>query len=195
MDKQQYAPIRSTIGETEYHNCRRCKRLMPSDQFRGFHGNLGDVYRGKLLLHPFCHTCRKQRLGKHATHKLYSPKLDRFMTKLASRAKSSYTRGLNCYLDKDDLIGLYIEQNGLCALSGFKLTFGMGNVPTHVSVDRIDSGKDYTLDNVQLVCRVVNIMKNDQDQRQFVKWCKRVTLAALRKQKELQDGISAAELS
>ena len=47
-----------------------------------------------------------------------------------------------------------------------------GKVPTNLSLDRIDSSQGYTEDNVQLVCRIVNIMKNDLSVDEFVGWCK-----------------------
>jgi hypothetical protein len=39
------------------------------------------------------------------------------------------------------------------------------------SFDRIDSGQDYTLGNVQWVHKVVNRMKMDLGEDEFLKWC------------------------
>ena len=44
----------------------------------------------------------------------------------------------------------------------------------NISVDRIDSQKDYTIDNIQLVCQIYNYMKWDLKQDDFVKYCKHV---------------------
>lgn len=52
---------------------------------------------------------------------------------------------------------------------------GKGNrCPAAPSLDRIDSGKDYTLDNVQMVLQVVNMMKNDMPQGVFIEVCQSV---------------------
>lgn len=42
----------------------------------------------------------------------------------------------------------------------------------NISVDRIDSSKGYTKDNVQLVCDIVNRMKLDLNMSKFVELCK-----------------------
>jgi hypothetical protein len=57
---------------------------------------------------------------------------------------------------------LYIKQNKLCALSGLPLVFGRSSYPreTTASLDRIDSTKGYTLDNIQWVHKNINLMKN-----------------------------------
>ncbi len=39
------------------------------------------------------------------------------------------------------------------------------------SIDRIDSMKDYTSDNVQFVCSVVNVMKNKLPEADFIQFC------------------------
>lgn len=67
----------------------------------------------------------------------------------------------------------YNAQQGLCAISGIPLAYqaGMGRVPTNISIDRIDNGKGYVRDNVQLVCDAVNRMKQDFSQANFIQWC------------------------
>jgi len=46
--------------------------------------------------------------------------------------------------------------------------FYEGRVNTNVSIDRIDSTKGYSKDNVQLVCMAANQMKNDLSMEEFV---------------------------
>lgn len=71
---------------------------------------------------------------------------------------------------------LYERQEGLCALSGVKMTYtaGSGRVSTNISIDRIDSSKGYLRGNVQFVCGVVNIMKQDMQQKDLYSWCKAI---------------------
>jgi len=58
-------------------------------------------------------------------------------------------------------------------VSGVEMTHlcGQGNVDTNISVDRIDSTLGYEEDNIQLVCRRVNMMKMDKDLDDLLGWC------------------------
>jgi len=63
------------------------------------------------------------------------------------------------------------KQNNLCALSGIKIDVEtLGNA----SLDRMDSNKGYTPDNVQFVHKMVNYMKVDFDQKDFIDMCKKI---------------------
>lgn len=57
---------------------------------------------------------------------------------------------------------MYYKQEGKCALSGEILTKialeDKGINKYNVSIDRINSSKDYTKDNIQLVGAIINIM-------------------------------------
>lgn len=68
---------------------------------------------------------------------------------------------------------IYNEQNGLCNLSGVKMTTitGNGKILTNMSIDRIDSNKGYIVGNIQLVCTIVNIMKTTLSVDEFKTWC------------------------
>ena len=44
----------------------------------------------------------------------------------------------------------------------------------NISVDRIDSNKHYSIDNIQLVCVKINIIKWDLPLDEFIKTCKLV---------------------
>ena len=72
---------------------------------------------------------------------------------------------------------LWIKQNGKCALSGLEMTyiFGKGKQVNNASLDRIDSSKGYIQENVQLVCRAVNVMKSDLSQDEFINYCKNIS--------------------
>lgn len=83
------------------------------------------------------------------------------------------------YFTEDDLFCLYKNQHGLCAISGVPMTHlpGKGDgshCPTNISIDRIDSSGTYRLDNIQLVCYVVNSMKNIMSVDELRWWCKQI---------------------
>ena len=68
---------------------------------------------------------------------------------------------------------LFLAQNRKCALSGVDLvldgTVG-GRANRTASLDRINSDKGYTIDNVQWVHKVVNIMKMELSMSEFKEW-------------------------
>ncbi len=76
-----------------------------------------------------------------------------------------------------DLLVLYDRQRGKCALTNRLMTHiaGQGRIATNISIDRIDSCLGYIPDNVQLVCYVVNGMKSNLPQNEFVQLCMEVT--------------------
>lgn len=68
---------------------------------------------------------------------------------------------------------LYLKQNRLCALSGLPIRMGYREHQT-ASLDRIDSAKGYTPDNVQWVHKDINRMKNTYGQDYFIDMCKKI---------------------
>jgi hypothetical protein len=79
-----------------------------------------------------------------------------------------------------DLRKLWDKQGGLCALSGVPMTYtkGAGRLPTNLSMDRIDSAVNYTVENVQLVCYQANLMKSELSVQQLKFWCERILNAS-----------------
>lgn len=99
---------------------------------------------------------------------------------LKSCRKKAKKRNFVNELTHADLLSLYDEQQGLCALSNQVMTFepyddSVKEASIHnMSVDRIDSSKPYTKDNIQLVCTIVNYMKRDLQLDNFYELCERV---------------------
>jgi hypothetical protein len=80
---------------------------------------------------------------------------------------------------------LFVLQEKKCALTGLPLTFARryGNkrdIPQTASLDRIDSGGDYSPGNVQWVHKDVNKMKNAFSQERYVEICLLVAKNKLR---------------
>jgi hypothetical protein len=70
---------------------------------------------------------------------------------------------------------IFVAQQKRCALSGVDIEFGTAwNKKCTASLDRIDSTKRYTVDNVQWVHKMINVMKRDMTDEQFISWCKLV---------------------
>lgn len=74
----------------------------------------------------------------------------------------------------------YVQQNKKCALTGIDIKFcrSYSNISKNdkdfeqtASLDRIDSSKDYTSNNIQWIHKTINRMKMDLDEHDFIKWC------------------------
>jgi hypothetical protein len=75
-----------------------------------------------------------------------------------------------------DCYNVLQQQGFTCALTGLLLTWGENADGTFdLSIDRIDSSKEYVLDNIQLVHKDVNLMKNYFDQDYFIGICRKVS--------------------
>jgi hypothetical protein len=90
---------------------------------------------------------------------------------------SAELRNLEWSLSMDDVVDVMEEQDSKCALTGWDITFpesGAGKNISKASIDRIDSSKGYTKENIQLVIKQVNMMKQQYDQEEFVLICKAI---------------------
>lgn len=86
------------------------------------------------------------------------------------------TRGIHWDLSIDDVADVYDQQGRECALTGWLLVFPSVGHPnnTDASIDRIDSKRGYTKDNIQIVSKKVNMMKQQYSVEDFVFVCKAV---------------------
>lgn len=92
--------------------------------------------------------------------------------------KQAIRRGIPFEITREEAWDLFLIQNRKCAITGVELKFS-NNIRdqrgTHTtSLDRIDSSKGYTIDNIQWVHKKINIMKNAMRTNEFVDWCKLV---------------------
>lgn len=91
---------------------------------------------------------------------------------LMKRARSgAKARGLVFDVNAVELYQIMIMQNWRCALSGQPIGVGPN---ANASLDRVDSGMGYTLDNVQWLHRDVNLMKQAFMQEYFVDTCRMI---------------------
>jgi hypothetical protein len=67
----------------------------------------------------------------------------------------------------------YLLQDRKCAITGIGLRFNSSNSKTdgNASLDRIDSSRGYYLKNIQWVDKMINKMKLDLSQREFILIC------------------------
>lgn len=89
---------------------------------------------------------------------------------------SAELREIPWYISMDDVADTMDGQGSRCALTGWDISFpDWGHSQdAPASIDRIDSSLGYTKDNIQLVVRKVNMMKQQYTQEEFIEVCKAV---------------------
>ena len=93
------------------------------------------------------------------------------------RNSKTRSRNIDFNITIQDAWGLFLKQNRRCALTGVKINFirqyahkKNGEEQT-ASLDRINNFKGYTMDNIQWVHKIVNKMKMNLDEKDFLMWC------------------------
>lgn len=111
---------------------------------------------------------RAYRLQKEGILKIggsHYPLKDREFKYILRKLKFNKRRK-ECFLNIEDLKDVWINQNGVCPYTKIKLVLPTSNKPNPdvsykvASVDRIDSSKPYTKENIQFVSRNANYAKN-----------------------------------
>jgi hypothetical protein len=96
--------------------------------------------------------------------------LVRFASNRVSKQKhAAKKRGIDWDLDDKTIINKIVRSK-TCALSGRKLIFKIGH-PDSPSIDRKNSDLHYSSRNTQIVTTAINIGKNDQTKKEFIKMC------------------------
>lgn len=158
--------------------CATCKLAKEEEKFGPDKRN-----RCRNFKCNYCKDCSKLRSRKNLKEYSENTNFDFYISRLYyginDRVKNSKKVNiLDSDLTKDDLVNLFKKQEGNCAISGIKMTYVTGKrtgmIPDNISVDRIDSSKGYTRDNIQLVCSIVNIMKSNLPLNKLVYYCKQI---------------------
>ena len=154
--------------------CQRCKTYKPLSEFY----ENASTTKNRNYYSCNCKDCESERHKEHrSTHS--TDDITIFFRDLATGCRGRAYRSdgkFGCTINKDDLIALYEKQNHKCALSGIEMTTikGSGKFPSNASVDRIDPGKDYSLDNIRLVCNHVNMMRSNLSDEDLLYYCKAI---------------------
>jgi len=89
--------------------------------------------------------------------------------------KSAISRGYVWDITIEDIATLYELQNGKCALTGWSIEWSIQKWDHTASIDRIDNSIGYTLDNIQLVHKTVNMARGTLSVDEFVEMCKAIS--------------------
>ncbi len=140
--------------------------------------NVSNFFRHKETIDGFHSWCKKCcTIGNQKSRvKKYSSFEGRITVLLRTCKISSVKRGgQEMTLTRESLLELWEKQKRLC----FYTDIEMDTQPelfNSVSVERIDSKIGYTIENVVLVCNVINRMKSDLTLELFFEMCKKVSL-------------------
>jgi hypothetical protein len=133
-----------------------------------------------------CIQCADRRRETLNVSVFYSKELASFCDVLIGQIVSgAATRSRAVSLRCIDLIELFVQQRGRCALSSvpLELTSGKGRQNfKKASIDRIDNNFAYCMGNVQFVCWGVNRMKHDMGLQEFLSWCSAIVATQAEKE-------------
>lgn len=96
----------------------------------------------------------------------------------AETKMNAQQRNLEFTITIEDMWNQYLKQDKKCALTKLPIFFADSQrrptIEQTASIDRIDSNKGYTIDNIQVVHKDINRMKNWYSQDRFIEICKLV---------------------
>ena len=140
----------------------------------------GKDFQPKSGVHKFCsETCKRSYGYRHrvTTEQQYE-NISGNWYKYCLRLITNTRRSLNyAGLSIDDLLEILEEQDYKCAITGVPLTCTLEKnkkFRTNVSTDRIVAGGPYNKDNIRLTCSIVNKMRLDLSDEEFLYWCRMV---------------------
>lgn len=155
-------------SHNRYYNCYcvacNCSKILPASTFQ--------VKKGRKILSCGCQN--NQQREKSFNFKGYKElPLDTYK----GIVRQAIDRGYEFNISIEELWNLFEKQNRTCALSnrsiGFARSYREKNNTT-ASLDRINSNRNYTLDNVQWVHKEINFMKGPLEESKFKSNCKDV---------------------
>jgi hypothetical protein len=166
----------------ETHIAKTCTKCNNHFDISDFY-TTGKKVDGTPKYNSWCKTCVSSKMKSYHKKTWGEEKLQftAFKRTKSIRAYITYLRSKaikrkSTCLSIDQLQEIWTKQNGKCALTGWDMTMilGQGNINTNASIDRIDSTKGYVEDNVQFVCRVVNVFKSNATEEVLYNMCEAI---------------------
>jgi hypothetical protein len=115
-----------------------------------------------------CTNCRSKG-ERSPTFIGYKDMPGRLMSRIKGSASARVHTKDTIDFDAEYIYNLFHSQKGKCKITGISLDWDTA------SLDRIDSSIGYTKNNVQWVHQVVNKMKLNMSDTEFISWCKLIT--------------------
>jgi len=176
--RHEYLEVLALEGRNKYHQgvysckCHACGK-------EGFLVAVGEIKRNKSC---GCSRYNTNKLSTHPHHLI--GKKSAYWTghgdisgyRWRKIQDTAAKRNIKVEVTIEDIWDLFLQQDRRCALSGQQLEFGIrSREHGNASLDRIDSSKGYTKDNIQWIHKKINTMKMDLDQSDFLSLCKLIT--------------------
>jgi hypothetical protein len=146
--------------------CYKCQEVRPIEAFWRNKAKADGRYEA-------CAECIKQyHQDKHRQYdeqKRKGDPLGRWAQKTVYRTrKRAREKGFDFDLDKDFILSIAPTH---CPVFGHKLVYDSSdpNLPCVASIDRTDSSKGYTKENVKIICRHANVVKSDLSKDELIK--------------------------
>ncbi len=148
--------------------CSSCRKSKPHSKF---YPNYKTTERNPI--NP-CKECKGSRKQDQFTR---SP--EAFMRRMFSSLRSNRTvreekRMIDWELTLDQLIEMYHTQDGRCAMTGILMTHQRAadqKNPYNISIDRLEITGPYSIENIQLVCKIVNLTRQSLSVSDYVNLC------------------------
>ena len=133
-------------------------------------GNIKNVSTNNLTMdHTKSCGCSQYKKGKDVYN--YTGYEDISGKKWNSIKSGAIIRGLEFLITKEQVWEKYLEQNKKCYFTKQDISF---NEKT-ASVDRLDNSKGYNIDNISIVHKDINIMRNKYSIDYFIEMCNLVS--------------------
>ena len=167
----------------ETKQCSKCKKVKAIDQF----GDRGDGYTTKRAQCKECdllryaqyrkvnhEKCKQSAVDYHRRNKqkcldIANAYHETLPGKMAMWKTGAKRRDINWDLNLSNLEAMPM----ICHYTGEQLTLER-NKPNTISLDRLNSSKGYTKDNVVFCCAHINVMKWETGDKEFLNWCRKV---------------------
>lgn len=145
--------------------CKKCDKIFPLSKFRIRN------YNQKKRIEESCYFCQNQRARERENSSIESK-----IHKLLLGAKHRTIRNkLDFNITEQDLLNQFKKQKGLCFYTGEKLNISV------LSIDRVNPKIGYTKKNIVLTCWRVNLLKNNMDCQEFLRFCKKIATFSAKK--------------
>lgn len=146
--------------EAYERKCQSIKKYYNSDTFKEKQRN---YYNNK-----------KQYLKEKASQNLiYNKKHNPLMLLISSLKIRAKRRNLDFNITLEDLQNLWKNQKGLCYYTKIPMIYSFRlSCPKQMSIDRIDSSKGYTINNIVFCCQTINYAKHDYSFNDFTNFLK-----------------------
>ncbi len=162
--QKNYSPI--TNGNKL---CPKCSLVLDISEFNKDKTN-------KSGLQTYCKSCSTNNVKQWtSSFNGYINKI--YLDLVNNQKKSNNPQTIN--ININDIKEQYYKQNGICALSGIRMTMDTYmSKDNHIInknnmvIDRINYNLGFEKDNIQLVINIAHKMKNDMNNDDFIKLCK-----------------------